>query len=438
MANQDPHLYRPKALERFASPDNLERLIPAVRRKDWLSLTVTGVLIALGSAWCVAGTVPTVVSGRGVLLRPRRIVQAQTAVSGRLSELIVQQGDDVHAGDLIARLDFSELQKQIEEDSRSLARLEMQDGARTEAEGRQLALQGQQDILERKSLEFQRTTMTRSLSDAESMAPIARQRLDSVHRLVNEKLMGWAVRDVADAEQGYRDIGSKIGDLQARLEQTAGQLKQIDTRAASLERDLAQQALVRRNEIDDVRKTISIREFQFREDGDIHARDSGKVLELLAHVGQVLAGGTGVLSLEIANEDPTLTSISYFPVRDGKKIQPGMRIQITPDTVERERFGGIVGVVTSVSPQPVTREGALSVVGNPEIVQTLLAQGPAVEVRAKLETDPATPSGFKWSSSRGPALRMSAGLTHMSRVTLEGRAPVTYLLPILRDATGVY
>jgi HlyD family secretion protein len=55
-----------------------------------------------------------------------------------------------------------------------------------------------------------------------------------------------------------------------------------------------------------------------------------------------------------------------------------------------------------------------------------------------LETDPVSSSGYRWSSSRGPNIQITAGLTHSTRVTIEGRAPYTYLLPILRESSGVY
>ena len=71
-------------------------------------------------------------------------------------------------------------------------------------------------------------------------------------------------------------------------------------------------------------------------------------------------------------------------------------------------------------------------------MQSLMPEGAYIEVRARLEQDPATPSGYRWSSSRGPDIRLTSGLTNSTRVTIEGRAPVTYLLPILRETAGVY
>jgi HlyD family secretion protein len=111
---------------------------------------------------------------------------------------------------------------------------------------------------------------------------------------------------------------------------------------------------------------------------------------------------------------------------------------VTPDTVKRERFGGIAGRVRETSAFPVTREGVLAVVGNAEVTGRLLAEGPCIEATVELEADDSTESGFKWTSSRGPALKISPGTTVSARVTVEERAPITYLLPFLRAASGVY
>ena len=115
-----------------------------------------------------------------------------------------------------------------------------------------------------------------------------------------------------------------------------------------------------------------------------------------------------------------------------------MTIHVAPDTVARQRFGSLLGTVTAVSAFPVTRDGIASLVGNAEVVTALTGQGPVIEVTAELVRDPTTVSGYKWSSSGGPALPMTAGTTTTGRVVLEHRAPITYLLPILREASGLY
>ena len=115
-----------------------------------------------------------------------------------------------------------------------------------------------------------------------------------------------------------------------------------------------------------------------------------------------------------------------------------MTIQVAPDAVERERYGSILGTVTSVSTFPVTKEGASSLVGNTEVAELLVAQGPAIEVVAQLTRDDSTFSGYQWSSSQGPALQITSGTTSLGRVVIEQRAPITYLLPLLREISGLY
>lgn len=50
-----------------------------------------------------------------------------------------------------------------------------------------------------------------------------------------------------------------------------------------------------------------------------------------------------------------MVSITYHSVADGKKIQTETGMQITPQTVKRERFGGITGTVTEVSAFPIAK-----------------------------------------------------------------------------------
>jgi hypothetical protein len=132
-----------------------------------------------------------------------------------------------------------------------------------------------------------------------------------------------------------------------------------------------------------------------------------------------------------------LALVSYFAVRDGKRIRPGMRVLVTPDTVRRERFGGMVAEVGSVSAFPATHEEATARIGSAEVAAWLLGSEPRIEVVVRLERDPSTPSGFRWSSSRGPDLETSPGTTATARVTVEERAPIAYVLPFLRRFSGL-
>src|SRR5947209_7160259 len=133
MALPDKRLFRPEALDRLSSPDNLERLMPVARAWDWLLIAVTGMLLALFVAWSIVGRVPTTADGRGVILRPAEVMQAQTSAAGRILTLRVRQGELIKENDLVATIDQSDILKRIEENRRSVQSLEGQDRARTAA-----------------------------------------------------------------------------------------------------------------------------------------------------------------------------------------------------------------------------------------------------------------------------------------------------------------
>jgi HlyD family secretion protein len=113
-----------------------------------------------------------------------------------------------------------------------------------------------------------------------------------------------------------------------------------------------------------------------------------------------------------------------------------MELQITPSTVKRERYGGIVAKVTNVSEFPITKESASTVVGGPEILQGIASKGPQIQVFAELQTDPSTTSQFRWSSSKGPDTQVTSGTTASVRVKVEEQSPISFVLPILRSWSG--
>jgi HlyD family secretion protein len=165
-----------------------------------------------------------------------------------------------------------------------------------------------------------------------------------------------------------------------------------------------------------------------RNSGKIASGYSGRVAELYAATGQDVAPGAHLLLLDVEGPGSSIISVSYFPIKDAAKIQPGMTIQVTPDTVERSRFGGIVGTIVSVLPLPMTKEATLG----------SMVPGEWMEVTSQLESDPSTPSGYRWSSSRGPRIKISPGIASTAHVTIARRAPIDYVFPSLRDASDLY
>jgi len=244
----------------------------------------------------------------------------------------------------------------------------------------------------------------------------------------------------SEAEKNYRDNLNSLSELRA-------QLRDLDSKIPNLKQQTLESLTSRENQIQEVKRAIAQLELQLKQNSEIKSPYSGRVLEVTATSGQILSPGFRLGSIDAENQSRELVAVTYFAVQDGKKIEQRMKdlkekgkaveVQVTPTTVKRERFGGIKGTVTSVSVFPITKEGAALSVGNADLVESLVAKGPQLEVVAKLKPDTSTFSGYAWSSSKGPPMKMSSGTTTTVRATVEEVPPITFVLPFLRSFFGL-
>lgn len=481
MVDQKPSLFRKESLERLSSPERLDELMQVVSPKSWLPLTALGSLVVAAVVWSIVGRIPITVEGRGVLIYPRTVVPLQARGAGQLLTFQVKVGDMVKKGDVLATVDQTELRKQLklarvkllqlhnqDRDANSLLqqRFDLDDKARQQQrQTLQESLKIVQDltpILREKGLvaiQRDRINNQRRLQTLQDLLPTYKKRLDNRQKL----FQAGAVADdtVLEARQQYDDAQNNIDEAQSQLKQLEikeadalrqylqnlnqikefqSQLRELDSKEATQAQQDLETKTSRQKGIQEAEREIAKLELQIDSDTQIISQHTGRILETSVAPGQVISAGTRLGSIDAENPNSKLVGITYFPIGDGKKVRSGMTLQITPQTVKRERFGGIVGTVTNVSAFPITKESAASVVGNPEVVEGLAAdkRDGLIQIYGNLQLDPATSSGYKWSSSTGPQMKITSGTTTTVRVKVEERAPITFVLPILRSVSGIY
>ena len=244
------------------------------------------------------------------------------------------------------------------------------------------------------------------------------------------ELQKLALEDI-NTQEAYLKNQSEIAKLQTDL-------KDINSREATQSKQNFQDSTLRNNQVAELQREIAKLETQIGNTSQIISQQNGRILEVTQSPGQVVAAGSRLATIEVEKPQQELVGITYFSVAEGKKVQPGMSIQITPQTVKRERFGGIVGKVTKVSRFPITSETVAHEIGNTELADTLAKKREGlIQVSAQLVRDPHTPSGYQWSSSTGPTSKITPGTTTIVRVKVEERAPITFVLPILRSTSGL-
>lgn len=415
-------LFRKQALERAASPEQLDQLVQVIAPKNWLPLAALSSLVISGVVWSFVGRIPITVAGQGVLIYPGGVVDFQSPSSGRVLNISVKVGDLVKKGDVLATIDQAELQKQLQQQQDKLKEL----NAQNQTAG---TLQNRRSNSEQSALTLQIQSLEAQLRTNQTLMPRLKDRWQ--RRLALKAQGGLSEDTVLEAERMYQESADKVATLKAQIQELTAKEQGV------AEKDF-EASTTRSKQILEVKQAIAQLETQLKSNGQITSQYDGRILEITATPGQVLAQGgrIGTIAAETENSTAELKGITFFSDGDGKKIQPGMKVEITPATVQRERFGSIVAVVNDVSPFPVTQEGVTRIVGHSAIAQNLTEKGAQIQVSTQLQQDPSTFSGLRWSSSKGPQLKVSSGTTATVQVTIEERAPISFVLPIFRSWTG--
>jgi hypothetical protein len=98
-------IFRKVALERLASPEQLDQMMLVTSPKGWLALLGVGGLLLVAIIWGVFGTIPTTVPGEGILIRGDGVKLIDSALSGRVTKIVVNVGDLVEAGQAVATIE---------------------------------------------------------------------------------------------------------------------------------------------------------------------------------------------------------------------------------------------------------------------------------------------------------------------------------------------
>ena len=162
---------------------------------------------------------------------------------------------------------------------------------------------------------------------------------------------------------------------------------------------------------------------------------SGRVLEIMVARGNMVHEGTNMLTLEKLSSG--LESVIFVPAFHGKKVKVGMSVHISPSTVQAEEYGFMIGKVHSVSELPTTPEGMLGVLQSETLVSELTGNRAHIKMVATLEADETTPSGYKWSSSKGPPLNIYSGTICTAFIMIGEKRPISYVIPLFRKSLAL-
>lgn len=412
--SSENRLFRKAALERLSSPDQLDQMMEVTTPKGWIALWTVGVILIAAIIWGFLGNLPSKVEGQGILIRGGTVLDVVSGFSGRIEDVLVQSGDLVEVGQVVARVSQAPLETRIANLRIQLNSFQEQDQSLREIEDRNRAL-------EQNVIDEQLASIDETIKNLQQQAAFLEERIKSQEEIATAGLITRAA--VLETRSAFFGVLQEIA--RARASQQDIEVQRLNT-----DKLIQQERNHRHLQIEQTRLELEEMEAELARSTEIIARSSGRVLQVMLDRGNMVHEGQSVLTMELT--DPPLTLIAFIPPEDGKKVLLGMSVNITPSTVKPEEHGHMLGTVVNVSSFPSTPQGMMRILRNESLVKQMSALGSPIEVTVAPVLDPNTPSGFEWSSRRGPDQEIVAGTLAYASVVVEQRKPITMVLPLLR------
>lgn len=414
-----PQIFRAKSLARLSSPEQLDRLTQVTSPMGWVALAVTCALMIAVVLWGLFGSIETKVSGPGMIVHRKGQLPITSVGTGQVTEVFVEVGESVRAGQVVARIAQPSLLHAMLEARGNLAQ------ARDEHQ-RLIEFCAQEADNDLKSSRTQIEAVGSYLMSLEQRLEFLKTQLKNDQGLVAKGMM--ASVDVQNTRNTLTDTEDlvqqnvvKIAELQATYDEND------HTRRRSL--------MESENNVRSLERVLTTKEAELARNTQVISGLTGRVVEIDAQPGDVVAMGATILSL--AEEHEKLEAVLYVNARDGKRVKAGMASTVVPSTVKQEETGSMLGIVTNVAEFPSTREGMMRQLGNEPLVSQLSQSGAVMAVHVDLIPDSEVPGGYRWTSRRGGKVTIEPGTLCSAELSVEKKIPITLVIPYIVKWLGL-
>lgn len=414
-------LFRETALQNLSSPEQLDQLIKITRPRAWLVLATLGFVLGVTVLWSVFGSLPSTLSGQGIIVRQGGTYNIVALGSGVIIDFEdFKTGQTIRKGQVLGRVTQPLLALQRDAAQGEVQRLEkIQASISSEM------------ALERPA----RSRAARQQADIQRAAIRSREQLLAS---LKEKLahQGELLADGLITRQRFEDSRQAIFAAENDIGTAGNALQALDIQALTDQSAFDERTRQINAALTSARSRLADLSAQLELASNVVSTHDGLVVEVLVSKGDIVTVNQPVLSIE----EPVrlLEALIYMPPQsEAKRILPGMTVQLSPVTARKERYGYLVGKVTSVSKYPSSEQGMQAVFNNPGLVRELTKQGPPIAVTVALIPDRGTQSGYRWSSSAASQLELSSGTLAAASFTIEVQKPISLVIPLFKQTVGL-
>ncbi len=413
---QKKAIFRQAALDKLSSPEQLDLLMTVTTPRGWIALLALCAILLAVLVWSVLGRLPTTMTGLGIILKTGGIYEVTATGQGRVRSIPVEIGDEIAEGQVVCHIERPELQKQVDQTRAELDELQAKRRETARFVDRSVALKS--------------STLSRQQDQLQRHIDAARAQVDWLEKKVAAEKEALALGLVAEDA-----LHRTIQDLEAartNIDNSRTQLQELSEQQLSLSTEKERELFDLDSQIAAIQRRLELSELGYSQATQITSPYAGRVVAIETEEGALISPGTSLLDLE--KTDVPLETYAFIKI--GKKIHPGMEVQVSPTTVQVEEFGFMLGQVATVSEVQASAEGLERLLHNRLLAQELSAGGDPFIVGISLKTDAHTASGFRWSSPEGPPLKIDSGTRCQVRIVLRKERPISLVIPALKSLLG--
>jgi NHLM bacteriocin system secretion protein len=415
-----PTIFRAEALD---ARGRIEALPSALHvTSGWTRGTLAGLALTFGLALAASAyvVVPIQISGNGVIADRSGHLQtsASAAASGYVAAILVKPGDRVTKGQPLARLSLPEQSITLRKFRDALEGLERDDKA----------MSALADI------------------DRQSEASTQTARVNNIERQIAslEHRLAWLKeRESAEAELLKRGISTETRAITARIavqdaaalrDQQVFERSSLQTTKLEAESRREREQLARKLRINQAQLELASAQQTLGSLDLLASPIDGIVSELIAEPGAPVIPGQPlvILTAERSSGETALEAMVFVPIATGKQISPGDRVFLSPASLRENEHDRLLGSVREVSTSVSSRSVLTAMLGSDQLTDLTVKQGPVFKVIVDLQPNPSNPSGFTWTSKKGPSAQLTRGTPLAAKITVEHTRLLSLALPALR------
>lgn len=167
----------------------------------------------------------------------------------------------------------------------------------------------------------------------------------------------------------------------------------------------------------------------------IYSDQVGTVTEIVAAKDATLIPGSEVVRITPKVQANQIV-VCYVPLSQAKKIERGMTVNVSLDSLDSQSYGNMVARVVNIDAYATSTTGMSSVIGSGNYLDTTFTNGgPVVAVACELYPGE-TQSGYYWSNEKGAKVAVTNGSLVTAKIVTEEVAPISKLFSKINELWG--